>query len=74
MLDNILYPDNIGQNLVINVTNSGPSQHICYNNILGSLLNVNIIHTGAINNILYPEELLQTLKLLTSNQEISFTF
>lgn len=74
MLDNILYPDNIGQNLVISVTSSGPSEHICYNDIIGSMLSINLIHTGSITNILYPKEILQILKLLTSTGEISFTF
>lgn len=73
-LDNILYPDNIGQNLQISINNSGPSEHIHYNDIIGSLMKINILHTGSINNILYPKDILQILTLLTSTGEISFTF
>lgn len=71
MIDNIIYKDDNGLVMDIDVSSSGSSTNIVYPDIKGFTVDISITHTGSATNILFPQQLLEHVTLNTERISIS---
>lgn len=71
MLDNILYEDAFI--LDVALTSSGAAERVLYRDVYGQMMSIDVVHTGISENILYPQQSMQTF-ILKAGGELSFIF